>query len=250
ARLWGLGALVLLPWLTLAQGRQPMSQGAGSIAPRNAPTAPPRTSPPALRPGSEPKNKTRAEYDFPSPWAPAPPGSAPGGAYRGLGGPPPQAPVLPLNGVVNWLSLEEAAEKSKTDKRKIFVHVHTNWSAYAKKMDQEIFADPSVAAYLNERFLPVRLDAEDNREIRFKDKTYKLKNEGKNLYNELVQEWLGSRMTFPSSVFLDEQLNLIQSIPGYRATSQLLPIMQYFGEDYYKSIPWETFERKNKSSVD
>lgn len=251
-------ALVLAPLLASAQGRQLGAIGGSSLAPRNSettkPTLPPSPVPsrspalsPRLNPNLSPAQRPYAEYDFPAPWTmPQRPGPPPGNAYRSPGGPPPKAPILTMTGTVNWLSLEEALERNKIEKRKIYVNVHTLWGAHCQKMDAETFANASVAAYLNENYYPVKLDAETTREIRWKDKTYKFKSAGKTGYNELVQEWMGSRMSFPGSVFLDEQLNLIQSIPGYRSAEQLLLVLQYFGEDHHKSIPWETYERKNK----
>lgn len=252
-------ALALTPLLASAQGRQPSAIGGSSLAPRNSettkPPRPPAPEPsrsPSLAPRSNlgrlPAQRPYSEYDFPAPWAAPSPllGPPPANTYRSPGGIPPKAPVLTTIGTVNWLSLEEALERSKIEKRKIYVYVHTLWGAHCQKMDAETFANAPVAAYLNENYHPVKLDAETTREIRWKDKTYKFKSAGKSGYNELIQEWMGSRMSFPGSVFLDEQLNLIQSIPGYRSAEQLLLVLQYFGEDHHKSIPWETYERKNK----
>ena len=61
---------------------------------------------------------------------------------------------------VKWLTFEEAVEKSKTEKRKIFIDVYTDWCGWCKVMDKNTFNDPEVAKLLNEKFYPVKFNAE------------------------------------------------------------------------------------------
>jgi len=39
---------------------------------------------------------------------------------------------------INWMSWEEAVEKSKTEQRKIFVDIYTDWCTWCKRMDKGI----------------------------------------------------------------------------------------------------------------
>src|SRR5690606_1955296 len=48
-------------------------------------------------------------------------------------------------GAVQWLTFEEAVEKSKTEKRKIFIDVYTDWCGWCKVMDKKTFSEPAVA---------------------------------------------------------------------------------------------------------
>ncbi|HRG07218.1 MAG TPA: DUF255 domain-containing protein, partial [Cyclobacteriaceae bacterium] len=43
---------------------------------------------------------------------------------------------------VKWITFEEAVEKSKTEKRKIFIDVYTDWCGWCKVMDKNTFTDP------------------------------------------------------------------------------------------------------------
>ena len=61
---------------------------------------------------------------------------------------------------VKWMSFEQAIEKSKTEKRKIFIDVYTDWCGWCKVMDKNTFSETQVAKILNEMFYPVKLDAE------------------------------------------------------------------------------------------
>ena len=145
---------------------------------------------------------------------------------------------------VQWMTMEEALEKSKTDKRKIFIDVFTDWCGWCKRMDESTFVDPSVAQYLNDNFYAVKLNAEQQQEIVFNNKTYSFRKNGARGYHELAAELLNNRLSFPTVVFLDETLNIIQPIPGYLEAPKLETILNYFGTDSHKTTPWETYERK------
>jgi thiol-disulfide isomerase/thioredoxin len=76
---------------------------------------------------------------------------------------------------INWMTLEEAMEKSKTEKRKIFVDVYTTWCGWCKHMDSTTFVSGAVAKYLNDHYYPVKFNAEQQNDIVFKDITYHFK---------------------------------------------------------------------------
>lgn len=149
-----------------------------------------------------------------------------------------QDPVL-----VNWMTLEQAIEKSKTEKRKIFVDVYTDWCGWCKRMDSTTFVDPSVARYLNEHYYAVKFNAEQQQDIVYKDKTYHFKRNGARGYHELAAEWLNNRLSYPTVVFLDENMTLIQPVPNYQEPRKMETIINYFGSDSHRKTPWEAFER-------
>ena len=80
---------------------------------------------------------------------------------------------------VNWMSFEEAVEASKKTKKKIFIDVYTDWCGWCKVMDKNTFSQNDIAKYLNDNFYSVKLDAEGEGDITFKDHTYKFIAQGK-----------------------------------------------------------------------
>ncbi len=155
--------------------------------------------------------------------------------------------VAPLKsserGVVNWMTLEQALEKNKTEKRKIFVDLYTDWCGWCKHMDSTTFVNATVAKYLNEHYYPVKFNAEQESDIVFKDKTYHFKKNGARGYHELAALWLNNRLSFPTVVFLDENQQVIQPVPGYQDAAKMEAIINYFGSDSHKKTPWESYEK-------
>jgi thioredoxin-related protein len=69
---------------------------------------------------------------------------------------------------IEWLSIDEALERSKTEPRVIFVDVYTTWCGWCKVMDRKTFANPSVIEYVNENYYAVKMNAENQDKFEFK----------------------------------------------------------------------------------
>lgn len=152
----------------------------------------------------------------------------------------------PATAQIKWLTWEEAQAKNQKEPRKIIVDVYTQWCGWCKKMDKATFEEPNIAEYINKNYYAVKFDAEIKTDINFKNKVYKFVHAGNSGYHELAQEILFGRFSYPTIVFLDEQLNVIQPIQGYQEPSSLDKIMKYFAEDYYKTTPWKKYEEMYK----
>ena len=134
-------------------------------------------------------------------------------------------------------------EKSKTEKKKIFIDVYTEWCGWCKRMDETTFTDPKVVKYLNDNFYAVKFDAEQKQDITFNGKTYHFTKVGNRGYHELAAEWLNNRMSYPTSVYLDEEFKVIQPLPGFLEAARFEAIINYFASDSYKRTPWESYEK-------
>ena len=145
---------------------------------------------------------------------------------------------------VRWMSMEEALARTEVEPRKIFVDVYTDWCGWCKKMDKNTFTNDKVAKYLNEVYYPVKFDAEYKKDINFDGKVYKYIKTYRGGYHELATHILIGKLSFLSFVFLDENMALIQSIPGYQDVLSMDMILHYFGENYHKSTPWRKYEKE------
>jgi len=61
---------------------------------------------------------------------------------------------------INWRSYEEGLVVSKVEKKKVFLHFYADWCVYCGKMAKETFQNPAVVSYLNNHFIPVRVDTD------------------------------------------------------------------------------------------
>ncbi len=148
---------------------------------------------------------------------------------------------------VTWYTFEEAVELYKREPRKIMIDVYTDWCGYCKIMDRNTFSNPIIAGYLNEKYYPVKLNAEQKEDIQFNEKIFRFVPQGARGFHELAAALLNGQMSYPSIVFLDEQLRIIHIQKGYTETKPFDEIIQYIGGDYYKTQAWNTWKASYKS---
>jgi len=149
---------------------------------------------------------------------------------------------------IKWYTIEQVQEMSVNQPKKIFVDVYTDWCGWCKKMDATTFQDPKIIKQLNDHFYAVKLNAEGKEDIRFKSRIYKFVPQGQRGYHELAAAFLQGKLSYPTTVYLDENLNLIQPIPGYMKVSDLEPILIFLGEDRYKNQTWQEFLTQSYSN--
>lgn len=147
---------------------------------------------------------------------------------------------------IQWMTMEEALQMRKTENKKILVDMHTDWCGWCKKMEEATFRQPHIAQYINENFLPVKFNAESQEAIDFNSSTYNWVRQGNRGYHELALKFAESlgRLSFPTIVFINENLQIIQPIPGFQKAEKFEPILHYIAGDYYLNTPWKAFERE------
>ncbi|TVR80752.1 MAG: DUF255 domain-containing protein [Chitinophagaceae bacterium] len=150
---------------------------------------------------------------------------------------------------INWLPIQEALEKNTANPKKIFIDVYTDWCGWCRRMDQNTYSHPFIIEYINKHFYPVKMNGEMKEPITIGDQVYRFVESGRRGYHELPATLLQGRMSYPSIVFLDENNDLLQPIPGYREPNALHMFLQYFGENYYKTVDWEEFEENFESPI-
>jgi thioredoxin-related protein len=144
-------------------------------------------------------------------------------------------------GKIKWYSFEEAVVLSRDNPRKILVDIYTDWCGFCKRMEAETFSDPKVAAYINAHFYPVKFNSETKDTIRFQGHEFVNEGEGRRSAHQLSIALLQGQMSYPSIVYINEDLELLTAVPGFRTPAQLEPILRFFGEDHYITTSWEKF---------
>jgi thioredoxin-related protein len=150
---------------------------------------------------------------------------------------------------VKWYTIEQAIELTSKEPRKLVVDVYTDWCVWCKVMDKNTYGNDSIAGYLNRKYYPVKLNAEQKDDITIGDKTFKFVAQGNRGYHELAAALLNGNMGYPSVVFLDEQIRIIQPFQGYIRARQFDEIARFIGEEYYKTKTWDDFIKTYHSPI-
>ncbi len=144
---------------------------------------------------------------------------------------------------IHWLTFEEAFILHQETPKKWVIDISTVWCGWCKKMDKTTFSDSIVVDHVNENFYAVALDGEYKGDITIGDHTYGFVDEGRRGYHQLPAELMGGKMSYPTIVFLGEEMQNLSSIPGYKDASSFLQIVEFF-EVYDATdnpITWDAF---------
>jgi thioredoxin-related protein len=150
---------------------------------------------------------------------------------------------------VNWLSFEKAIELNKTNPKPILIDVYTDWCGFCKKMDKETYQNGVIAKYINTHFYAIKLNGEGKEDIKYKGHTFKYKQQGRTAYHELAVAFLEGKLSYPTTIFLTKNEELLQKIPGYLSKERFEKILAFFKTEAYNNSTWVDFEKNFKSEL-
>lgn len=150
-------------------------------------------------------------------------------------------------GRIEWMSIEEAEALVKTadNPKKIFIDVYTDWCGWCKKMDQITFNNPEVSDYMNANFYMVKFNAESKDDVFVKGTTFSFVPSGRRGYHELAVALTQGKLSYPTVVFLDPELNMITPLPGFRTAQPFLQVAKFIGDNVYQHTSWEDYVKSD-----
>lgn len=101
-------------------------------------------------------------------------------------------------------SFEAAKQQAKKEKKYIFLDVYASWCGPCKRLKSETFADPQVAAFYNEKFINLSIDAEEG--------------EGSEIANMYGVD------SYPSLFFIDTTGRVIFHTSGFHGSEDFLAL--------------------------
>lgn len=146
---------------------------------------------------------------------------------------------------LKWLTLKEAEEQLKRDKKPVLIDLYTDWCGWCKVMDKNTYTNTNVIQYIQENFHPVKLDAETRETLQWRGRTFNYNPSYRaNEYAVLITQ---GRLSFPSTVILPADGSQPQAIPGYLRVGEMELILKYFGEGHYGKTAFEQYRTDFKA---
>jgi thioredoxin-related protein len=116
---------------------------------------------------------------------------------------------------IQWQSFQEGLPLSETTGKKVFLYFYTDRCTYCRDMASKTFQDKAVISYLNEHYIPVKVNAAKEPNI---SKQYQVQG-------------------VPATWFITETGEKLRNRPGYIAPKELLQMLKYVATDQYKTQP-------------
>ncbi len=147
---------------------------------------------------------------------------------------------------IQWVSFEDAEKLVKASPKPILVDIYAGFSVTSKVMEATTFTNDSLIDYVNTNFYAVRLNPLQKDTIVFNGRTFTNKGIGYG-FHDLFLHLTKRQVGIPATIYLNEKLEVLSNVPGYRSAKELEPILQFFGKEIYKKQNWETFIKTFKS---
>ena len=155
-------------------------------------------------------------------------------------------PAPPAKEVMQWMSLQQAEESYKKQQKPILIDLYTDWCGWCKVMDKQTYANKQVAAYIMDKFYPVKLNAEQRQAIQFGGKTFQFNSNYRT--HEFAIYLTRGQLSYPTTVIIPGTGKMPQAIAGFLKPKDIEPIVKYFGEGQFEKIPFTEFEKNLKKS--
>ena len=114
-------------------------------------------------------------------------------------------------------------------------------------MDKKTFSEPAVARVLNEKYYPVKFNAEQREDVEFRGTVFKFIEHGSGGTHQLAAALLNNQLSYPSVVFLNEDFSIVHILKGFRKAPEFHKIAEFIGGDHYKTVKMDDWETGYKS---
>ncbi len=141
---------------------------------------------------------------------------------------------LPLGEkTIVWSNIADGSALSASTNKVMLIDVYTDWCTWCKKMDKDTYHTPEISDYVNQKFVPIRLNAE-SQESRFFG--------GQNITDSVLALALGVQ-EYPTTIFVTPEGTPITSVPGYIPPADFKQMLRFIGEGAYKHMDFEQYQQ-------
>lgn len=129
-----------------------------------------------------------------------------------------------------WVDLGNVEAMVAKAPKKIIVDVYTSWCGPCKLMDKNTFSNKGIVNMVEKNFYPVKFNAEGGDQIKFKGKVHTNPNfdpakaNKRNSKHQLANFF--NVRGYPTLVVLNEKMEIIDKIVGYKTPEQLRDALQ------------------------
>lgn len=135
-------------------------------------------------------------------------------------------------------------------KKKTLVFIHTEWCNSCRVMQRATFIDSALSPYLKSKFDIVDFNPEITDSITYKGQLFTNPRSPQMPFHQLALAFSRNNFVLPTVAVLDENGQLLDTVPFYMHPNFLGDVAHYYGDDIHKTKKWpEYIAAKNKPAV-
>ncbi len=123
---------------------------------------------------------------------------------------------------LEWRGYEEGKQEAGDTGKKMLVYFRASWCGYCDRMEQTTFTDTQVIAYIEEHFVPVKVDAD--------------------VMKTLAREYMVEG--YPTNWFLSPEGEKLRVLASYVEAEPFLQVLRYIDTDAYLTQSFSEFMNK------
>ena len=135
---------------------------------------------------------------------------------------------------LNWLSYNEGLALAEKENKYVLIYFYTDECSWCKKMVDQTYSNEEVKKILSDKFVAVKINARSENKV--------IEN-GEEI-SEKKLATLYQVSGYPTTWFLESNHSRVAPLPGYVTTEQFIPVLNYIGEGWYKSISFKEYSEK------
>ena len=135
---------------------------------------------------------------------------------------------------LNWLSYDEGLALAEKENKYVLIYFYTDECSWCKKMVDQTYSNEEVKKILSDKFVAVKIDARSENKVIEKGEEI----------SEKKLAILYQVSGYPTTWFIENNHTRIAPLPGYVATEQFIPVLDYIGEGWYKNISFKEYMEK------
>ena len=138
------------------------------------------------------------------------------------------------DGGLTWTKYDDGLKTAAKAKKPIIVDFYTDWCGFCKKMDKMTYSDPTVAQYIKDHFVTVKVNGDSKEPL-----------------NLPTGATSGSQLKtvfgvtgYPTTWFLDSTGKKLDRLVGYTGPDKFIHVLRFFGDGHYKTQSWADYYQK------
>ncbi len=124
---------------------------------------------------------------------------------------------------IKWYSFNDALDEAKKINKAILIDFYTDWCHWCDVMDEKTYTNDQVKELIKEKFIPVKFDAESDKEVKYKNRSIP--------QVKLARE-LGVT-GYPTTFFLESDGSIIGGQPGYLEPENFIKLLTFVANKEY-----------------